>query len=255
MKILELHRPSLAALLTLIEDQPGEYRHLFRGQTNSAWSLTPSLYRVSDTGIGTESLKTSYDLLEVRLVNRFFDEGMPYLPPMQRSYANDRMLAQHFGVPTRLLDWTRDPLVAAFFALEDWQSDADAAIFMMLSNSEYPPQFLQHDSQLSAQATTLPPPAIDRRIPAQKSVFTIHPYGTATEPFVPLDQRPDMGNRVSVADGVTRGFAKIIIPSRFKRFVHQTLLGMGYDRRNMFPGLEGVGSDIASRVRSGQAWR
>lgn len=255
MKTIELEKSSPAALLAIIEDQPGEYGHLFRGQPNALWNLTPSLYRITHPGIGAEDIKTSYDLLEVRIVNRFFDEGMPYLPTLERSFANDRILAQHFGVPTRLLDWSRDPLIATFFAVEDWQSAADAAVFMIMPDSENVPQFLQYNTPTRGQVAALVPPAIDRRIPAQKSVFTIHPYGPASAPFVPLDQRTGIGNEITTENCVVRGFAKIIIPSRLKRSIHQTLLRMGYDRRNLFPGLDGVGADIACRTRSGQVWQ
>lgn len=194
----------------------------------------------------------SYSLLEAQSIGRFFDEGLTYLPPLKRSYSNDRILAQHFGVPTRLLDWTRDPLVAMFFALENWGTNEDAAIYMLRPDAHYLPEEVR--SLGPHQAVALTPPAIDRRIPAQKSMFTFHPYGPPDRPFVPLDDRMDIVNRIVSGDCVVRGFVKIVIPARFKRNLYQTLLGLGCDRRNLFPGLDGVGADISARVRTGQVW-
>ncbi|WP_158264445.1 FRG domain-containing protein [Nitratireductor sp. StC3] len=248
MQIVEMKDRSLSALFSLIESQPGDYRHIFRGQCNAEWGLVPSLYRVQNPAIGGGTLEQNYDYFETAWVQRFFDEGLPYLPTLPRSYSNDRILAQHFGVPTRFMDWSRDPLVAAFFATED-QSDADAAIFMILPDAHYLPE--QVKTLGPHKAISVTPPAIDRRIPAQKSMFTFHPYGEPTAPFVPLDQRPDMGNRITTTTGIARGFAKIVIPMRIKRHLHGTLLSMGYDRRNLFPGLDGVGADIGARARSG----
>ena len=45
-------------------------------------------------------------------------------------------LAQHYGLPTRLLDWSRNPLVAAFFAVKE-ESETDSAIYI-LESKKYP---------------------------------------------------------------------------------------------------------------------
>jgi hypothetical protein len=252
IKTFELIGRTPASLLTLIEEQPGDYRHLFRGQANADWGLTPALYRQKDLNVGATTLEEKYDFWETRSLELFFDEGLPYLPQIQRNYSNDRILAQHFGVPTHLLDWSKDPLVAAFFAVEEWQRDTDAALFMILPEAKYRPE--QVRSLGPHKVIELQPPAIDRRIPAQKSVFTFHPYGPANEPFVPLDEREDIGNNITTKNGLTRGFVKIVIPQKVKRHLYQTLLGMGIDRRNLFPGLEGVGYNVAACSAAGQLW-
>ncbi len=252
MRIVELKDHSLSSLFGAIESQPGSYRNLFRGQKNAGWGLIPPLYRISSLGISSGTLEGNYDLFEQRSIDMFFNEGLPYLPSIQRSYSNDRILAQHFGVPTRLLDWSRDPLVATFFAVENSQSEEDAALYMILPDAHYRPE--QVKSLGPHKAIELVPPAIDRRIPAQKSVFTFHPYGPADKPFVPLDERAEMGNAITTATGTVLGFVKIIIPSRIKASLCRTLLGLGIDRRNLFPGLDGVGADIAARARAGRLW-
>lgn len=241
---------SLSALLKIIEEEPAGTRHLFRGQGNAKWKLLPSLYRRDSVSIHSGTLQSDFDLYEIRIIERFFDEGMPYLPTLPRGYSNDRILAQHFGVPTRLLDWSTDPFVAAFFAVEKWWEETDAAIFMILPDAHYKPEQVKNLG--SHKAVSLTPPAIDRRIPAQKSVFTFHPYGPSNAAFVPLDDRKEMGNQVTtVGNKLTRGFAKIIIPKDIKRHVLRSLLQAGVDRRNLFPGLEGVGADIALRMSIG----
>ncbi|WP_394344613.1 FRG domain-containing protein [Aliirhizobium smilacinae] len=238
---------SLSEYLSLIESQPGDYRHIFRGHHDSCWGLVPGLYRIQNPNIFNGTLEASYDAYEARCLEVFFNEGLPYLPSIQRGYSNDRILAQHFGVPTRFLDWTRDPLVALFFAVEQ-DVDIDAAVFMILPDAQYLPEHVR--SLGSHKAIALTPPAIDRRIPAQKSVFTFHPFGPSDAPFVPLDQRPDMGNQITSGDGLVRGFTKIVIPARRRRHLRHTLLSIGVDRRNLFPGLDGVGMDVGARARS-----
>jgi hypothetical protein len=126
---------------------------------------------------------------------------------------------------------------------------------MILPDARYRPE--QVTSLGPHKAIELVPPAIDRRIPAQKSAFTFHPYGPPTEPFVPLDEREEIGNIVATGkDGSerVRGFAKIVIPSHFRPYLYRTLLRLGIDRRNLFPGLDGVGADISARAQAGMLW-
>jgi hypothetical protein len=255
MNVLELKDRNLSTLFQLIESQPGNHGWLFRGQSNADWHLIPPLYRLTSINVGGGTLEERYNVYEERCLEMFFNEGLPYLPALTRSYSNDRILAQHFGVATRLLDWSRDPLVATFFAVEKSEAQEDAALFMILPDAEYRPE--QVKSLGPHKAIELVPPAIDRRIPAQKSAFTFHPYGPASEPFVPLDVREDIGNIVATGEGGmerVRGFAKIIIPSRYKPSLCHKLLGFGIDRRNLFPGLDGVGADISARARRGNIW-
>ncbi|WFU76574.1 FRG domain-containing protein [Bradyrhizobium sp. CB2312] len=247
-----LQKASLAELFSLIEKLPGPQGHLFRGQRNAAWSLIPTLYRLTPN-IHGGSIAESFNVFEAELIDRFFREGLPYLPPISRSYSNDRALAQHFGAPTRLLDWSEDPLVATFFAVEQWETTTDAAVFMIIPEARFRPEDVKDFKAL--QSIAFRPPAIDRRIPAQRSMFTFHPHEPKDQPFVPLEQRPNIGINVSNphgAGGSARAFAKIVIPQPLKEQLFLRLSRIGIDRRNLFPGLDGVGADTAARALSGQ---
>lgn len=93
----------------------------FRGQGASAWPLTPSLDRaLAGTGVDAETVQLQ-TLKEYRRRVSTDRDGPG---------ADDLVLShlQHFGAPTRLLDWSRSPFIAAFFALSgapvstDWSS-------------------------------------------------------------------------------------------------------------------------------------
>jgi len=99
-------------------------RWAFRGQLSSKWNLHSSLDRaVEVTGKGpTSSFTTHTDraVTEDRLLFRFKQQAHRYLQylPDDEDLISWLALMQHHGVPTRLLDWTRSPYVAAYFAFE-----------------------------------------------------------------------------------------------------------------------------------------
>jgi FRG domain len=105
---LEIIRPkTFAELLDAIEMfQGGSTASWYRGCRDKDHKLKPTLYRhVSKTKIDDISV------LETELTTRFVQRSLPFL---QRTLTNDwdkLFLMQHYGVPTRLLDWTENPLL------------------------------------------------------------------------------------------------------------------------------------------------
>lgn len=88
----------------------------FRGQANANWTLSPSLYR--------QGLFYSENLLITE---------MQHICP--REFTGNRFHSlvkmQHFGMPTRLLDMTTNPLIALYFACEsDEQTNEDGAVYI-----------------------------------------------------------------------------------------------------------------------------
>src|SRR5262245_47854889 len=95
----------------------------FRGQSDAGWPMFSSLSRYF---IGFDVHRNAWQTLEERVLRIFKRKAHLFLDhlPVEEDAFGWLALMQHHGTPTRLLDFTWSPYVAAFFALERATSDA-----------------------------------------------------------------------------------------------------------------------------------
>jgi hypothetical protein len=99
--------------------------HLWwRGHSDFEWKLHPSVYH--------KGVKQKEGNMAVRFRNHGRVRHNPV--PSFDDYSGWMFLMQHYGLPTRLLDWTRSPLAALYFAVEDaLKDDKDGLIWGLYS--------------------------------------------------------------------------------------------------------------------------
>src|SRR6266446_10614149 len=107
----------------------------FRGQAVADWYLEPKL------------LRGTVDLSETHFINRFKQNASFLLEKPPSSEFDWLFLMQHYGMQTRLLDWTESPLVGLYFAVEeDAHNSEDGSLWALMptllnSKSNYRPAY------------------------------------------------------------------------------------------------------------------
>ncbi len=103
---------------------------IFRGVTDAKeYKLIPKLGRIkfkAKSGIITQ---------EKELLRLFRERLRPYLEFVPSNEWEWLALANHHGLPTRLLDWTRNPLVAAYFAVEKPHNGDSLSMYTKVQNT------------------------------------------------------------------------------------------------------------------------
>lgn len=217
----------------------------YRGQANQSWSLLPGFYRYSKK------------LTEQSLLMKFRQSATMLLEHPPSDSFEWMFLMQHYGVPTRLLDWSESPLAALHFCVRD-DADDDAALWV-LKPSElnknaninakpedgYLPSFqddeLQNytiDSLRSNDRIQLSPIATlavrnNPRIQAQLGVFTIHHHL-----HTPIE---DVGDGTHVL--------KLRIAAADKGKIHRELRLLGFSQFQLFPELSSIGDILKDSMQ------
>ncbi len=231
----------------------------FRGQSKMYCELCPGIYRKPYSHELYQSFRKgvefdfaeNFKLRAPAIVNQTpkSDEHLEWL-----------FLMQHHGVPTRLLDWSENILVATFFAVS-FDDDSDGEIWTMLpwklneshgfyglplSSNNRILKFLAHEifhnnseelkeeyklDEIPKAPLAFLPPSMHPRMNSQFSCFTIHPY-------------PEDGYLIPDIMTNSKYLMKYIIPKSLKKQFKSNLSDLGINYRTLFPDLDGLAKTI-----------
>jgi hypothetical protein len=226
----------------------------FRGQQRKHWPLVPNIVRIGCDDRETEDEIREEFAVRAPALSRF--EALP------TSDWDLYFLMQHYGAPTRLLDWTDSPVIALYFAVRDNPGYYDSAVWMLdpyelnkrvtgkkeivapsapganpmdvkRVNPWLPPRWTKRHPP--EEPIAIFPTHIARRISSQKSSFTVH--GNNESGFLKFQT----GNDPCLI--------RIVLPGHAVRDIRLDLQNYGIDDTLIFPDLEGLGRALVTNYR------
>jgi FRG domain len=210
-------------------------RYVFRGQESGAWRLRTFFHRSGRANL-------------FRFVNQDLPQLHGHLSSLTEHHFNLRddlenaaffSLVQHHGYPTPLLDWTRSPFIASYFAFRKKRTDGEFARIFVFDQREWMKDIRR--SQLISAApphfSFLNPLAINNpRMVPQQALSTIANVDDIEE-LVAFNERNNSKTYLEAID----------LPVSERPQIIQELSLMGITAGSMFPGLDGACEQLRER--------
>jgi len=203
---------------------------IFRGQSRD-WELVPRI-------ASRQHVMPILDN-ERAMFNAFRHEAISFLDPEPSSEWEWLAVAQHHGLPTRLLDWSTNALGALWFAVRHPAagSNPGAIWIYMPEDSDVIRSTGVENSPFSADTIKIYLPRHTfGRLRSQSGAFTVHTYLHDQGRFLPLDESPLQNHRL----------IKILIPADSFPLIRHDLYRCGIHAGSLFPDVGGT----AERIRN-----
>lgn len=207
----------------------------FRGNADLRWRLKPSALRYTKLSKRNSALDLLNDF------KRYGELKLPKAPNANEEFKWVQ-LARHYGLPTRLLDWTKNAAIALYFACEK-EPEKDGAVFILnpidLNREEFPKdarvfdphqdaklikRYLRLDGSRNPEGLktiAINPPWNSERIMLQQGVFTLH------------------GSRYFIlTDRQASSLVYLKIEKDYKAILRQELERVGVNEMSIFPEAE-----------------
>jgi FRG domain len=227
---------------------------VFRGVSNCEYKLIPK--------VGRENIKSpnisSRVKTEKSMFSLFKRQAHPHLTYHPQNDYEWLTLAQHHGLPTRMLDWSLNPLVALYFAVEK-TNGKDGALYALKAGKKLPDEAVKKSNpfeidkwmqtkqtngldktdNILTSSVSIPqsqgriykylPTLVAKRVAAQEGLFTIH-----------ADLTTHLG------DCLREGWEleRFIIPNSIKDDIRHTLYRLGFHRSSLFQDLDSLANHI-----------
>lgn len=200
----------------------------YRGQANFDRGLDPSFLR----------LVNNSELAEKMLFD-IFVQNSSTLIETPTNPLDWMFIMQHYGIPTRLLDWTENPLVALYFAVEKYKNEKDGALWLLKPKKLNQPvlgfptipmydnpnvsEHMKGQSQYPKTPIAILATRNNSRIQIQEGVFTIH-----------------INNNEKIESACNDYLLKIKIPADSKEKIFTQLKLLGINKFRLFPELSNI---------------
>ncbi|MDF1751568.1 MAG: FRG domain-containing protein [Verrucomicrobiales bacterium] len=212
----EVRISSFSELHEVLESLKTRQMTIFRGQKDASWPILTSVGRAEPYQ------DVTLEYMESRLLQLFKETALPHTTFLPKNDWEWLALGQHHGLPTRLLDWTYNPLAATYFAVES-ETEADSAVYTFWGGRTMNPD-KDPDPLSITSVVRYRPVHITSRITAQGGLFTAH-----HSPECPFEHKSVL---------------KITISNSCRLDIKKTLYKYGISRRTLFPGLDGLSADL-----------
>jgi FRG domain len=222
-------------------------RFLYRGMSDLNFKFIPKISRTKTNEIADlNSIKDRYSNLNEYLKTFLPSYGLS-LPPYGplRDWI-ELFHAQHYGAPTNLLDFSRNPLVALYFAAYK-DSDKDGLLYRISTNSlefhtidklvkkQYSPYPVEAESneRTLSKITFIDPPHENSRIRSQHSILCYVPIDLSNKPL-------NLSNDLK--------FESFKISKSDKEEIIRELHMVGFNDFTLFPDIRGFGDYLAWKI-------